>query len=117
VQYALQTSQPLPVSHASKKASATVVIDVVFGVIMLSFLDPPDLRPALGSWEWRIPPRAGNRIGEKFMLPPSRETKANTEYVRIDARPTMAVVRNWTRFGRFDTLRASDQILDTTGPA
>src|SRR5580704_13291983 len=36
VQYVLQTSHPLPVSHASKNASATVVIDVVIGVMMIS---------------------------------------------------------------------------------
>jgi hypothetical protein len=37
VQYARQTSHPLPVSHASKKASATSVIDVVPGIMMVSF--------------------------------------------------------------------------------
>jgi threonine/homoserine efflux transporter RhtA len=36
VQYALQTSHPLPVSHASKKASAVSVIDVVIGVTIIS---------------------------------------------------------------------------------
>src|SRR6201981_7504 len=38
VQYARQTSHPLPVSHASKKASATSVIDAVFGLMMFSSL-------------------------------------------------------------------------------
>lgn len=35
VQYARQTSHPLPVSHASKKTCATSVIDFVWGVITI----------------------------------------------------------------------------------
>src|SRR5262249_51872635 len=40
VQYGLQAPQPFPVSQASKKASATLVIDAVFGVMMASSLEP-----------------------------------------------------------------------------
>jgi hypothetical protein len=36
VQYALQTSHPLPVSQAAKNASAMLVIDVVVGVMIVS---------------------------------------------------------------------------------
>jgi hypothetical protein len=36
VQCTRQTSHPFPVSHASKKASATSVIDVVFGIMTVS---------------------------------------------------------------------------------
>src|SRR5215467_8167119 len=49
VQYARQTSHPFPVSQASKKASATSVIDLVFGIMMVSSLmsDTPDRHSVL----------------------------------------------------------------------
>src|SRR5579871_162993 len=52
VQNALQTSHPLPVSQASKKASATLVIDVVCGVMMSLLSDsaarlPSQMHPVL----------------------------------------------------------------------
>lgn len=54
IQYARQTCQPLPVSHASKKAPATVVIDVAVGVMDLPLTAKPHAGPELEFWEWRI---------------------------------------------------------------
>src|SRR5512133_2574116 len=65
LQYALQTSQPWPVSHASKKACATVSIDVCLGVISVSSLIRPesvrvfDHGPHAGHGEYHIKQPAG----------------------------------------------------------